>query len=239
MCTIKNLKGQTIRTIPHSNRLCEIATAKHSTTSKIANTTSVKMSGTEAHKKFGHIAFLTTKYAISNGLITGIELDPNSKPNFCEACTKAKLAWQPFPRESETRAERFGEQVHWDLWGPASVKSLNGNYYVAAQIDNATRQTKLHFQAKKSQTPLYKKDEAYIETQSGNWVKICCSDKGREFLSNQLSITRIQRIQSESSLYMIPLCRMEFSREECKPGPNKPAPSYCHLAYPVFCGKKQ
>ena len=118
--------------------------------------------------------------------ITEIELNPNSKPDFCEACAKAKSACQPFPKKSETRAEKFGEQVHWDLWGPASVKSLNGNHYVVAWIDNATRQTKLYFQAKKSQTSkLYKKDKAYTETQSGNWVKICHSDKGGEFLSNQ------------------------------------------------------
>ena len=91
MCTIKNLKGQAIRTIPHSDGLYKIATDKHLTTSETASATSVKMSATEAHKKFGYIAFLATKYAISNGLITGIELNPNSKPDFCKACAKASL----------------------------------------------------------------------------------------------------------------------------------------------------
>ena len=109
MCTIKNLKGQAIRTIPHSDGLYKIATDKHLTTSKTANATSVKMLATEAHKKFGYTAFLAIKYAISNGLITGIELNPNSKPDFCEACAKAKLACQPFPKESKTRAEKFGK----------------------------------------------------------------------------------------------------------------------------------
>jgi hypothetical protein len=46
-------------------------------------------------------------------------------------------------------AKKFGERVHWDLWGPASIKSLNGHYYMAARIDDATRQTKLYFQEKK------------------------------------------------------------------------------------------
>jgi hypothetical protein len=45
-------------------------------------------------------------------------------------------------------------------WGLASVKSINGNHYVAAHINDATRLTKLYFQAKKSQTfKLYKKDK--------------------------------------------------------------------------------
>ena len=58
---------------------------------------------------------------------------------------------------------------------------------MAARIDDATRQTKLYFQEKKSQTFMsYKTDEAFIETQSGNQIKVCCSDKGGEFLSNQI-----------------------------------------------------
>ena len=86
----------------------------------------------------------------------------------------------------ETQAGKFGERVHWNLWGPASVKSLDGNHYMAAQIDDVTRQTKLYFQEKKSQTFMsYKTDEAFIETQSGNQIKVCCSNKGGEFLSNQ------------------------------------------------------
>ena len=87
------------------------------------------------------------------------------------------VARQPFPKESKTRATRYGKRVHWDLWGPATMKSLNGNLYVAARIDDATKEMKLYFQTKKSQmVDLYKLDEAYIETQSGNHIKIVCSD---------------------------------------------------------------
>ena len=119
--------------------------------------------------------------------ITGIDLDTNSKPEFCDACAKAKAARQLFPKESKTRATRYGERVHWDLWGPATVKSLNGNLYIAARIDDETREMKLYFQTKKSQTVnLYKLDEAYIETQSGNCIKVVCSDRGREFQAQAL-----------------------------------------------------
>ena len=78
--------------------------------------------------------------------------------------------------------------MHWDLWGPASVKSLNGNHYVAAWINDATRQTKLYFQAKRSQTfNSYKKDEAYIKTQTRKCIKSCRSDQGGEFLLTQFT----------------------------------------------------
>ena len=101
---------------------------------------------------------------------------------------------QPFPKESKTRATKYGERVHWDLWGPASVKSLGGNSYVAARIDDATRETKLYFQDKKSQTfNSYKLDNAYIETQTGNRIKVIRSDRGGEFQADQLKTHQDQK----------------------------------------------
>jgi hypothetical protein len=145
------------------------------------------MTISEAHRKLGHIAHAAIKHAISQGHITGIELDPDSKLEFCELCTKAKSARQPFLKESQTHATEFGERVHWDLWGPASVKSLSGNYYAAARIDDTTRENMLYFQVKKSETfNSYKKDEALIEMQSGNHIKATRCDRGGEFLSKEM-----------------------------------------------------
>ena len=135
-CTIINPKGKTIAMIPHSEG--------H------AATASGKMSISEAHMKLGHISYGAITHTISKGFITGIELDKDSKPDFCEACVKAKSARQPFPKESKTRATKYRECIHWDLWGPASVQSLNGNSYVAVRIDDTTRETRLYFQKQKS-----------------------------------------------------------------------------------------
>jgi len=63
----------------------------------------------EAHQKLGHIGHVAIKNTISNGNILRIEIDPNTKPEFCEACAKAKSAHQPFPKISQTCAEKFGE----------------------------------------------------------------------------------------------------------------------------------
>ena len=142
-----------------------------------ANAAVEKLNINEAHCRLGHISSAAIRHAVMKGFITGIDLDKSSKPEFCEACAKAKSARQPYPQESSTRAEKYGDCVHWDLWGPTSVKSLNGHFYVAAQIDDATRETKLYFQEKKSETlRSYKTDEAYIETQTGNCIKTICSD---------------------------------------------------------------
>ena len=193
MCKIMNPKGHTIATIPHSDGLYRVV-AKPAGDGGHAAVASGKMSISEAHRKLGHIAYGAVAHAIEKGYITGIELDTSSKPEFCDACAKAKAARQPFPKESKTRATKYGERVHWDLWGPATVKSLNGNYYVAARIDDATRETKLYFQAKKSQTvDSYKLDEAFIETQTGNRIKVVRSDRGGEFQAQKLIDHQNQR----------------------------------------------
>ena len=178
MCTITDPKSKIIGTVPNTDGLYKIASAGNQPNkAESANVASGKMSINEAHRKLGHISHTAIKHAISKGFISGITLDPNSQPEFCEACAKAKASRTPFPKESKMRAEYFGERVHWDLWGPASVKSLKGNSYVAARIDDATRESKLYFQKKKSELfDSYKLDEAYIETQSGCRIKISCSD---------------------------------------------------------------
>ena len=56
---------------------------------------------------------------------------------------------------------------------------------MAAHIDDATCETVLYFQAKKSQTvDSYKRDEALIEMQTRNRIKVARSDQGGEFLSD-------------------------------------------------------
>ena len=152
MCSIKNPKGLTIATIPRSDGLYRVLESAQNRSAHQANVASEKMNINEAHRRLGHISPVAIKHAISKGYITGIELDEQSKPEFCQACAKAKSARQPYPKESKTRAEKFGDRIHWDLWGPASVKSLNGHCYVATRIDDATHKTKLYFQEKKSKT---------------------------------------------------------------------------------------
>ena len=188
MCTIRNPSGHTMVTIPCANGLYCVTAPEDPPTVNYASIAMVKLTISEAHRKLGHITPSAIKYAITKGHITGIQLDPESKPEFCKACAKAKAARQPFPKESETHTTKYGERVHWDLWGPALVRSISGNSYVAARIDDATRETMLYFQAKKSQTiDSYKRNEALIETQTGNRIKVAHSDQGGEFLSDDLT----------------------------------------------------
>ena len=111
MCTIFNPKGQVIAMIPHSDGLYRII-GKHDKDGGMAAVASGKMLISEAHRHLGHLAYGAVTHAISKGYITGIDLDTNSKTEFCDACAKAKAVRQPFPKESKTRANKYGEHVH-------------------------------------------------------------------------------------------------------------------------------
>ena len=99
MCTTKDPKSKTVTTVLHMDGLCKLV-SKQLNKMESANAASGKMLINKAHKKLGHIAHSAIHHALSNGLVTGIDLDMNSEVEFCKACAKAKLACQPFPKES-------------------------------------------------------------------------------------------------------------------------------------------
>ena len=123
MCTIHNLSSCTMATIPCTNGLYCVTAPEDPPTINYASIAMVKLTISKAHWKLSHITPSAIKYVIAKGHITGIQLDPESKPEFCEACAKAKAAQQPFPKESEAHTTKYRECIHWDLWG--QVMSLH------------------------------------------------------------------------------------------------------------------
>jgi len=121
VCTIKDSKSHIMAKVPKSNGLFRVIEEVIDMNVDYANIVLVTMSISDAHRKLGHISHRAIGHSIWNKLVTGIEIDPNSKPEFCEPCAKAKANRLPFPQASETQATKFGEHVHWDLWGSAPV----------------------------------------------------------------------------------------------------------------------
>ena len=98
MCTIHNPSSHTMVTIPCANSLYHVTAPEDPPTVNYVSVVMVKLTISEAHRKLGHITPSAIKYTIAKGHITSIQLDPESKPEFCEVCAKAKAAWQPFPK---------------------------------------------------------------------------------------------------------------------------------------------
>ena len=72
----------------------------------------------------GHANYDKLCKMVHDGLVTGIKLDLDSKPKFCEACMKAKATCKPFLKKTETTYQNYGDKVVADTWGPVLVNHL-------------------------------------------------------------------------------------------------------------------
>ena len=144
----------------------------------------------ELHRKMGHITPEAAKQMVSSGAVEGIELDLTSTLQACNSCQYAKATRKPISKvRVAPRAEKFGKEIHSDVWGPSSVKTPGGKQYYVSFTDDYTRWTYLVLLATKDQTiKVYKGFEAWEKLQLGMPAfKTLWSDQGGEYLGEEFS----------------------------------------------------
>src|SRR5882757_6086721 len=143
-----------------------------------AHVARAKVSIYELHKILGHVAQEAVLQAYKKGLIEGIDLDLDSKPQFCDTCAQAKATCQPFPAESAMRARTYGEVIHTDLWGPAQTVSIGGSVYYMSFTDNYSHETRIRFLKHKGDVLEAFKQHVANLTRQHPEARVCklCSD---------------------------------------------------------------
>jgi GAG-pre-integrase domain len=183
-CVIWSPKSNVIGQIPLIHGLYRITTPSNPHTLAVASTTVKKMSISELHRKMGHVNYDDLRKMVRDGMVTGIKLDFDSKPEFCEACIKAKAFRKPFAKKSETMYCNYGDKVVVDTWGPAPVESLGYKKYFQLYQDLSSHEERVYFNCEKSEGfNNYKKYEAWVWVQCNAVIKIFGSDWGGEFRS--------------------------------------------------------
>ncbi|KIJ10075.1 hypothetical protein PAXINDRAFT_86574, partial [Paxillus involutus ATCC 200175] len=78
----------------------------------------------EIHVRLGHLAPDTIHKMLRDGTITGLTLDPaHTTMGSCDACEYAKATRKAIGKVRDPpRHEKFGDEVHTDLWGPSPVQ---------------------------------------------------------------------------------------------------------------------
>jgi len=93
----------------------------------------------ELHRRLGHIAHDAVRRLVDNGLVKGIELDLESKPTFCSSCEWGKGHRKAIQKVREDEEpDDVGDEVHSDLWGPASVETINRKEYFVSFTDGCS-----------------------------------------------------------------------------------------------------
>lgn len=189
LAVIKSPKSKIIGRVPELRglyRIRDVAKPRNAPQKSPEHSANVAaMSINDLHRKMGHINHDDLRDMVRKGMVTGIDLDLDSKPIFCETCVKAKAARKSFPKVATgTSTKAYGDKVVADVWGPASKESLGHNRYYTLFQDRHSHEEKIYFMREKSEAlDKYKKYEAWVNVQRNAKIKILGTDRGGEFTS--------------------------------------------------------
>ena len=144
------------------------------------------VSAMELHRCLGHISIASAQKLIQSGAIKGIKLDPNAPKTDCEACIYTHATCIPMSKLCiSVPAQSFGDEVHTNVWGPASTSTVKGWCYFVTFMDDATHYTIIYMLKTKDQVlKSYKSFKAWaIAQQHCTVIKVLRSDCGGEYLS--------------------------------------------------------
>ena len=140
----------------------------------------------ELHRQLGHIAVESARKLVTSGAVVGVELDTSSQETDCDACIFARATRLPIPKvRISAPAQDFGDEIHTDVWGPATIATRQSRRYFITFTDDATRYTTTFLLRTKDEAlDAYKMYEAWAVTQHHcQAIKVLRSDRGGEYLS--------------------------------------------------------
>ena len=145
------------------------------------------------HERFGHVnirAVINTSKALADSDFNVEKLNDF----FCETCVMGKQTRKPHPSANIASSFKPGEKIHTDVCGPINVESPKGSRYFLLFKDECTSYRKIYFLRHKSEVfDRFKDYENFVQTQTGNKIKVIRSDNGREYISEQFRKHTIDR----------------------------------------------
>lgn len=134
------------------------------------------------HRQLGHPSSKVLKHVLSNCKHLQISIKIQF-PDFCDACQYGKVH-KLHLGPTEIKTSSLLELIHTNLWGPASITSLNGYKYYISFIDDYSRYTWVYPLKTKSQAlSVFIIFRTQVEKQFDTAIKILQSDWGGEFRS--------------------------------------------------------
>jgi len=133
----------------------------------------------ELHRRLSHIAVESARKFIQSGAIIRVELDSDSQETDCDACIFAHATHLPIPKvRISPPAQNFGDEIHTNVWGPATIATRQGRRYFITFTDDATRYTITYLLRTKDEAfGAYKMFEAWATTQHHcKLIKVLRSD---------------------------------------------------------------
>jgi transposase InsO family protein len=190
-CRIFDSKNHRIGTIPLVRGLYCVQVSNPTATSRanLASYAPLVTTPEELHRLMGHLPIDAAKNLVKHQLVDGIELDetgPASKVD-CKSCLHGRMTRKPISKATERAATgNVGDEVHTDVWGPATIETPQHKKYYVSYTDEASRYTVLVLMRSKDETlESFEDVDARWETEHGIRIKIIHSDNGGEYKSHE------------------------------------------------------
>lgn len=135
----------------------------------------------------------------------GLKISECNCSDVCEACMMGKMSRLPFPRESR-RTKNVLDVIVSDVCGPIQESSLGGNRYLITFTDVHSGHVTTKFLASKGGATRAAIEHCeWIKTQLGREPKVFRTDRGKEYLNNELqSYLRSKGIRAEYTVGYAP-----------------------------------
>ncbi len=188
-CRIFDKKHHQIGSIPHVNGLYRLRVpVPHPEAHHIDDGPRI-VTPDELHRLMGHLPVDAAKKLVKDQLVDGLELDegsPTSKDQ-CPSCLHGRMTRKAVSKSRENDASGgVGDQVHSDVWGPATIETPQHKKYYVTFTDDASRYSVAMLLHSKDETLQSFKDlEARWDKVHGIKIKILHSDRGGEYKSHE------------------------------------------------------
>ncbi|KAG7536804.1 Ribonuclease H-like superfamily [Arabidopsis suecica] len=137
------------------------------------------------HHRYGHLSYKGLLTLHNKEMVVGLPEIQQVKAT-CEAYVKGKQHRVPFPKQSAWRATEKLQLIHSDLCGPITPSSNSQKRYLISFIDDFSRKTWIYFALEKSEAlHHFKLFKAFVEKQTGMFIKCLRTDRGGEYNSGE------------------------------------------------------
>jgi hypothetical protein len=140
------------------------------------------------HRRLGHLHTYTITRMVDDNLVTGMDISNCDPPaSLCKPCLEGKQTWDTISKVTSMCAEHVLSHMFTDMCRPLPTTSHRGFRYFITFVDNSSCYTSiLPLQEKSEVGKLLKVFIARAKLETGQHVKILCSDKGDEYIAGHV-----------------------------------------------------
>ena len=186
-CWIRNKKRKLIGTSSPMGKLymlnCEVLNSpagKATVAGETEGSSKINLS----HQRLAHVNVKQLQQLVKNS--EGIDLQPEGKIKFCEACVHGKMHRLPHTALKDIKSKERLQLVHTDVCGPMRTQSFGGSSYFITFTDDHSCYCKTYFLRKKSEAlEKFKEFKVAVEKETGMTIKALRADRGGEYMSEE------------------------------------------------------